>query len=235
MLFLLLIIYTFTFYNEFQSRYKILSLLLMLNVPGSNEVPSEDALVLQIHLAKGQEKLVGELRAQQAEVRHLQNGLKDQQDILLAQQKEILEQQRRIFEQMEQVKVQYRLVTDNFRNVAQYKDLEGHLDTLRSEIRTHTQEAYTIPKVDMEESVMEVGRQIPGCSSCQADEYCDFTGDWPKCEKCTVCLPGFFLVSQCSIHTDRMCQVLTFTALLLKFLSLSGASLDNCTCLTGPR
>lgn len=201
-------------YNEFQSHYKIPSLLLMLNCPGSNEVPSEDALVLQIHLAKGQEKLVDELRAQQAEVRHLQNGLKDQQDILLAQQKEILAQQQRIFDQMEQVKVQYHLAIDNFRNVAQYKDLEGHQDSLRSEIRTHTQEAYTIPKVDMEESVMEVGRQMPVCSSCQADEYCDFSGDWPRCEKCTVCPPGFFLVSQCSVHADRMCQVLTFSYFL---------------------
>lgn len=172
--------------------------------------------MLQIHLGKGQEKLVEELQAQQAEVRHLQNGLKDQQDILLAQQKEILDQQRGIFEQMEQVKVQYRLVMDNFRNGAQYKDLEGHLDSLRSEIRTHPREAYTIPKVGMEESVMEVGRQAPGCGSCQADEYCDFTGDWPRCEKCTVCLPGFFLVSQCSIHADRICQVLAFTHLLVQ-------------------
>ncbi|KAK2860837.1 hypothetical protein Q7C36_005003 [Tachysurus vachellii] len=173
---------------------------------GTNEVPSEDALVLQIHLAKGQEKLVQELRAQQDEVRHLQNGLKDQQDILQAQQKEILEQQRRIFDQMEQVKVQYRLVTDIFRNADQYKDLESHLDSIRSEIRTHTMEAYTMPTVDMDESVMEFGRQMRGCSSCQANEYCDFSGAWPRCEKCTVCLPGFFLVSQCSIHSDRMCQ-----------------------------
>lgn len=167
--------------------------------------------MLQIHLAKGQEKLVEELRAQQAEVKHLQNRLKDQQDILLAQQKEILDQQRGIFDQMEQVKVEYRLVMDNFKNVAQFKDLEGHLDSLRSEIRTHTQEAYAIPKVDMEESVMEVGRQMSSCRSCQADEYCDFTGDWPRCEKCTVCLPGFFLVAQCSIHADRICQVFTFS------------------------
>ncbi|KAF7705982.1 uncharacterized protein si:ch211-252f13.5 [Silurus meridionalis] len=174
--------------------------------PGSNEVPSEDALVLQIHLEKGQEKLVEELQAQQTEARHLQNGLKDQQDILQAQQKEILDQQRMIFEQMEQVKVQYQMVIDNFRNMAQYKDLEGHLDSFRSEIRTHSPEAYTMPKVNMEESVIEVGRQRPGCSSCKADEYCEFSGDWPRCEKCTVCLPGFFLVSQCSTHTDQMCQ-----------------------------
>lgn len=152
-----------------------------------------------------------ELRAQQDEVRHLQNGLKDQQDIQQAQQKEILEQQRRIFDQMEQVKVQYRLVMDIFRNADQYKDLEGHLDSIGSEIRTHTREAYTMPTVEMEESVMEFGRQMRGCSSCQANEYCDFSGAWPRCQKCTVCLPGFFLVSQCSIHTDRMCQVFTFT------------------------
>lgn len=168
--------------------------------------------MLQIHLAKGQEKLVQELQAQQDEVKHLQNGLKDQQDILQAQQKEILDQQRRIFDQMEQVKLQYRLVMENFRNVGQYKDLEGHLDSLRSEIRT--KEAYTMPKVDMEERVMDFGRQMPSCSSCQADEYCDFSGSWPRCEKCTVCLPGFFLVSQCSVHADRMCQVLTFTYFL---------------------
>ncbi|KAF5890518.1 uncharacterized protein DAT39_019789 [Clarias magur] len=174
--------------------------------PGTNEVPSEDALVLQIHLAKGQEKLVEELRAQQAEVSNLQNGLKDQQDVLLAQQKEILDQQRRIFEQMEQVKVEYQIVMDNFRNAALHKDLEGHLDSLRSEIRTHTMEAYTIPKVEMAESVVEVGRQMPECNSCEEDEYCDFSGEWPRCEKCTVCLPGFFLVSQCSIHADRICQ-----------------------------
>lgn len=213
--------YFFIFdYLHFHIYNETTSLLLMLNCPGSNEVPSEDALVLQIHLAKGQEKIVEELHAQQAEVRHLQSGLKDQQDILLAQQKEILDQQRRIFEQMDQVKVQYRLVMDNFRNLAQYKDLEGHVRSLGAEIRTHTQEAYTIPKVDMEESVMEVGRQVPGCSSCQADEFCDFSGDWPRCEKCTVCLPGFFLVSQCSIHADRMCQVLlrlliSFNAMLV--------------------
>lgn len=193
---------------------KIPSLLLILNCPGSNEVPSEDALVLQIHLAKGQEKLVEGLQAQQAEIRHLQNGLKDQQDIMLAQQKEILDQQRRIFEEMEKVKVQYHFVMDNFRNVAPYKDLEGQLGSLRSKMRTHSQEVYTIAKVDMEESVMEVGRQMSGCSSCQADEYCDFSGDWPRCEKCTVCLPGFFLVSQCSTHVDRICQVLSFKKLL---------------------
>ncbi|TSL47716.1 hypothetical protein Baya_7297 [Bagarius yarrelli] len=173
--------------------------------PGFYDVPSEDALVLQIHLSNTQEKLVEDLRVQQDEVRHLQNELKDQQDLLRAQQKEILDQQRRIFEQMEQVKVQYQLVMDNFRNVDQYKDLEAYVDSRNSEVRTYSREAYTIPKVDMKESVIEVGRQMPACTFCQADEYCDLTGAWPRCEKCTVCLPGFFLVSQCSVHGGFKC------------------------------
>ncbi|KAJ0059131.1 hypothetical protein NL108_008555, partial [Boleophthalmus pectinirostris] len=67
-----------------------------------NEVPSEDALVLQLQLSKGQEKLVEALRGQQDEVRELQRLLTEQQGALLNQQREILEQQRRMFEQMEQ-------------------------------------------------------------------------------------------------------------------------------------
>ncbi|KAI5103758.1 hypothetical protein C0J45_5384 [Silurus meridionalis] len=208
--------------------------------PGSNEVPSEDALVLQIHLEKGQEKLVEELQAQQTEVRHLQNGLKDQQDILQAQQKEILDQQRMIFEQMEQVKVQYQMVIDNFRNMAQYKDLEGHLDSFRSEIRTHSPEAYTMPKVNMEESVIEVGRQRPGCSSCKADEYCGFrcTGmsteeaaagmcghsyffnsELQECQACSEC-DSQASASPCSAMRDTIC--FRFSETLRLSLSWSG-------------
>ncbi|KAG9273663.1 hypothetical protein AMEX_G10398 [Astyanax mexicanus] len=177
--------------------------------PGSNEVPSEDALVLQLRVAKGQEKLVEELQTQQSEIKQLQSRLTEQQGTLVAQQKEILEQQRRMFEQMDQVKTQYNLLLDSVRHMSlqdPHKILEGHLENLRPQMRSHEQEAYTMHKVDMDASVMEVGRFLPGCGSCRADEYCDFSGDWPRCEKCTVCLPGFFLVSQCSIHADRMCQ-----------------------------
>ncbi|KAL6489789.1 hypothetical protein MHYP_G00001340 [Metynnis hypsauchen] len=177
--------------------------------PGSNEVPSEDALVLQLRLAKGQEKLVEELQGQQTEIKQLQNKLAQQQSTLVAQQREILEHQQRMFEQMEQVKAQYSLLLDSVRHVSfqdAHKDLEGHLENLRPQTRSHEREAYTMHKVDMDATVMEVGRALPGCGSCRADEYCDFTGEWARCEKCTVCPPGFFLVSQCSTHADRMCQ-----------------------------
>lgn len=71
---------------------------------GTNDVPAEDALVLQLQLSKDQEKLVEALRGQQDEVRELQRLLSEQQGTLVNQQREMLEQQRRMFEQMEQVR-----------------------------------------------------------------------------------------------------------------------------------
>lgn len=71
---------------------------------GTNEVPAEDALVLQLQLSKDQEKLVEALRGQQDEVRELQRLLTEQQGTLVNQQREILEQQRRMSEQMQQVR-----------------------------------------------------------------------------------------------------------------------------------
>lgn len=73
--------------------------------PGTNEVPSEDALVLQLQLSKSQEKLVEALRGQQDEVRELQKLLSEQQGALVSQQREILAQQHRMYEQMEQVRL----------------------------------------------------------------------------------------------------------------------------------
>lgn len=72
-------------------------------VSGTNEVPSEDALVLQLQLSKSQETLVEALRSQQVEVKELQRLLGEQHGTLVNQQREILDQQRRMFEQMEQV------------------------------------------------------------------------------------------------------------------------------------
>lgn len=46
-----------------------------------------------------------------------------------------------------------------------------------------------------------------GCGHCDPDEYCSFNGGHSQCEKCTICPAGFFLVSQCSVYTDRICQV----------------------------
>lgn len=45
------------------------------------------------------------------------------------------------------------------------------------------------------------------CGSCAHDEYCGFSSGHPRCEKCTICPAGFFLVAQCSVHADRICQV----------------------------
>lgn len=48
-----------------------------------------------------------------------------------------------------------------------------------------------------------------GCGSCHSEEYCGFSSGHPLCHKCTVCPPGFFMVAQCSVHADRICQVST--------------------------
>lgn len=52
----------------------------------------------------------------------------------------------------------------------------------------------------------QVSRSL-GCGSCGSEEYCGFSSGHPLCEKCTVCPAGFFMVAQCSLHADRICQV----------------------------
>ncbi|KAL2097744.1 hypothetical protein ACEWY4_006951 [Coilia grayii] len=177
---------------------------------GSNEVPSEDALVLQLHLAKGQEQLVEELRVQQVQVSDLQGRLSEQQSSLLAQQRDMLEQQRRTQELLEQVKAQFSLLQHSLNQLALHNaqgEMGAHISaTGGGQARPRVQESYAAHKVDMEASVMEVGQPLLGCVMCATDEYCDYSGERPHCEKCTVCPPGFFLVAQCSVHADRICQ-----------------------------
>lgn len=188
---------------------------------GENEVPSEDALILHLQLAKGQEKLVEALRAQQTVIRDLQQKLAEQQEALLSQQREILGQQRRMYEQMDTVKAQYGLLADTVKQVS-FQGLqaelqsyfESHLAGLQSQARSHLQKSYSAQKLDMGSKVMDVvgEAQFPqpllGCPSpCASEEFCDFQKDPPQCEKCTMCPPGFFLISQCSPTADRMCQV----------------------------
>ncbi|XP_012723784.2 uncharacterized protein si:ch211-252f13.5 [Fundulus heteroclitus] len=178
--------------------------------PGSNEVPSEDSLVLQLQLSKSQDRFVEALKGQQNEVKELQRLLSEQQGALVNQQREILQQQRRMYEQMEQVKAQYSFLMDtikqtSFQNLQE--ELDGHLETLSGQVRAHrTQQALSLHKVDMEASVMEVGQAQVACGSCGPEEYCSYSSGHPRCEKCTVCPPGFFLVAQCSFHSDRICQ-----------------------------
>lgn len=178
--------------------------------PGNNEVPSEDALVLQLQLSKSQERLVEALRGQQNEVKELQRLLIEQQGTLVSQQREILEQQRRMYEQMEQVKAQYNILMDGIKQTS-FQNLQGeldsHMETMSGQVRAHqAQQALSLHKVDMEASVMEVDRTLLACGSCGPEEYCDFSSGRPRCEKCTVCPAGFFLVAQCSVHADRICQ-----------------------------
>ncbi|XP_076827215.1 uncharacterized protein nell3 [Brachyhypopomus gauderio] len=186
--------------------------------PGENEVPSEDALVLHLQLAKGQEKLVEALRAQQLVIRELQQQLVDQQGALLSQQREVLEQQRRMYEQMDVVKAQYGLLSETVKQVS-FQGLQGelqsyfesHLAGLRSQARSHLQKSYAVHKMDVDTKVMDVAgdtdRPLLAChSACDPEEYCDVQRQPPQCERCTMCPPGFFLVSQCSPNADRICQ-----------------------------
>lgn len=188
---------------------------------GENEVPSEDALILHLQLSKGQEKLVEALRAQQIIIRDLQQKLADQQEALLSQQREILEQQQRMYEQMDVVKAQYGLLSDTFKQVS-FQGLKGELQSyfesqlagLQSQARSHLQKSYAVHKADINSKVMDVvgeahfPQPLLGCPSpCGSEEYCDFQKDPARCEKCTMCPPGFFLISQCSPTADRMCQV----------------------------
>ncbi|XP_051985031.1 uncharacterized protein si:ch211-252f13.5 [Xyrauchen texanus] len=176
---------------------------------GTNEVHSEDALVLHLHLEKGQEKLVEQLQRQHTEIKQLQSTLSEQQGALLTHQNEILEQQRRMFDQMEQVKTQYNHLLDSVKHLSvqgPHRVIERHLQSFQSQARTYTQEAFDMHKMNMDASVMDADRPLLVCGSCRADEYCEYRANQPHCEKCTVCPPGFFLVAQCSIHADRICQ-----------------------------
>ncbi|KAK2822034.1 hypothetical protein Q5P01_022099 [Channa striata] len=178
--------------------------------PGTNELPSEDALVLQLQLSKSHEKLVEALRGQQDEVRELQRLLSEQQGTLVNQQREILDQQGRMYEQMEQVKAQYKILMDAIKQTSLQnlqRELDTHMETLSGQIRSHqAQQALSLHKVDVDASVVEVGRSLSSCGSCGPEEYCSFSSGRPRCEGCTICPAGFFLVAQCSVHADRICQ-----------------------------
>ncbi|KAJ8396809.1 hypothetical protein AAFF_G00014080 [Aldrovandia affinis] len=181
--------------------------------PGENEVPSEDALILQLHLAKGQEKFVEALRAQQAVIRDLQHRLAEQQDTLIGQQRDILDQQRKMYEQMDLVKVQYGMLSETVKQMS-FQSLQGdiqtyfesHLQGLQNQVRSQLQKSYAVHKLDVDAKVMDVGHPLLDCGPCGPEEYCDFQRETPRCERCTMCPSGFFLVSQCSPSADRICQ-----------------------------
>ncbi|XP_048885556.1 uncharacterized protein nell3 [Brienomyrus brachyistius] len=173
--------------------------------PGENEVPSEDALVLQLQLAKGQEQLVEALRSQTTAIRELQQRLAEQQSALIGQQREILQQQQEMLEQVAAVKAQYGTLAEMLKQVSPqglHGDIQGYF-------ASHLQKSYAVHKVDLDAKVMDIG-PLPSapqhCGACEPEEYCNFQREPPQCERCTMCPPGFFLVSQCSLNADRICQ-----------------------------
>lgn len=198
-----------------KAKVEVLSQIYFFTT-GENEVPAEDALILHLQLTKGQEKLVETLRAQQVVIRDLQQRLVEQQGALLSQQREIIDQQRRMYEQMDVVKAQYGLLSETVKQVS-FQGLQGelqsyfesHLAGLQNQARSHLQKSYAVHKMDKVVDVVgDAENPVLGCQSpCRPEEYCDFQKDPPQCEMCTMCPPGFFLVSQCSPTADRMCQV----------------------------
>ncbi|XP_053322903.1 uncharacterized protein LOC128497059 [Spea bombifrons] len=181
--------------------------------PGENEVPSEDALILQLQLAKGQEKFVESLKNQQKTITELQQKLSEQQNLLVSQQREIIEQQRKMYEQMDMIKVQYSILFDTVKQMS-FQSLqediqhyfEAHLQGMQNQVRNHLQKTYSVHKVDVDTKVIDVGGPVLDCGHCESDEFCSFQKTPPQCEKCTLCPPGFFQLSDCSENVDRICQ-----------------------------
>ncbi|XP_074123067.1 uncharacterized protein LOC141542518 [Sminthopsis crassicaudata] len=181
--------------------------------PGENEVPSEDALILQLQLAKGQEKFVEMLKSQQKVIADLQHKLTEQQNMLISQQTEILEQQKKMYEQMNLIKVQYSMLFDTVKQMS-FQNLQGdiqhyfqtHLQGLQNQVRNHLQKSYSVHKVEVDAKMIDVGETSLDCGLCESDEFCNFQKTPSRCEKCTLCPAGFFQMSECSANTDRICQ-----------------------------
>lgn len=183
------------------------------------------------------------LRAQQVVIRELQQKLADQQEALLSQQKAILEQQRGMYEQMDVVKAQYGLLSDTFKQMS-FRGLQGelqsyfesHLAGLQNQARGHLQKSYAVEKADAAPKSMDVigeahlPQPLLGCSApCGQEEYCNLQKEPPRCEKCTMCPPGFFLISQCSATADRMCQVSEGSF----YLSAGSQHANHVSCIAG--
>lgn len=188
--------------------------MLVVCILGENEVPSEDALILQLQLTKGQEKFVEMLRLHQVVIADLQQKLTEQQSTLVAQHQEIIEQQRKMYEQMALIKGQYGMLFDTVKQMS-FKGLqediqhyfEANLQGLQNQVRNHLQKSYSLHKVEVDAKVIDVGASLLDCGLCENDEFCNFQKTPSQCEKCTLCPAGFFQLSECSSNADRICQV----------------------------
>lgn len=150
-------------------------------------------------------------------IRDLQQRLEEQQGALLDQQREILEQQQRMYEQMDVVKAQYGMLSETVKQVS-FQGLQGELQSylesqlasMQSQARSHLQKSHAVHKTAAKliDVTGDTDHALLGCrSTCGPEEYCNFQMQPPQCQQCTMCPPGFFLVSQCSPNADRICQV----------------------------
>ncbi|KAL9869438.1 uncharacterized protein GJ701_005604 isoform 2-T2 [Geothlypis trichas] len=185
--------------------------------PGENEVPSEDALILQLHLAKGHEKFTEMLKSQQQIIVDLQQKLAEQQHVLVSQQREILEQQRKMYEQMDLIKVQYGMVFDTVKQMSfqsLQEDIQNYFESYLHGLQNQDRDECT-------ESPSICGERIkclntPGGFRCLGiaekdaalgmcgEEYF-FNKEMQECQACLKCEDGMVAVP-CSTVSDTVCS-----------------------------
>uniref|UniRef100_A0A3Q3A1R3 Si:ch211-252f13.5 n=1 Tax=Kryptolebias marmoratus TaxID=37003 RepID=A0A3Q3A1R3_KRYMA len=151
---------------------------LACDIKPSNELPSEDALVLQLQLSKSQERLVEALRGQQDEIKQLQRLLSEQQAALVSQQREILQQQKRMYEQMEQ------------------QDRDECLEI--TGMCGDQQKCLNTPGFRCQ------GMTIRDASSGMCGHGYFYNSDMEECQACNEC-DGEPVVSPCTFVTDTLC------------------------------
>ncbi|XP_069633451.1 uncharacterized protein [Haliaeetus albicilla] len=185
--------------------------------PGENEVPSEDALILQLHLAKGHEKFTEMLKSQQQIIVDLQQKLAEQQHVLVSQQREILEQQRKMYEQMDLIKVQYGMLFDTVKQMS-FQSLQ---EDIQNYFESHLQGLQNQDRDECTESPSICGERIkclntPGGFRCLGiaekdaalglcgNEYF-FNKEMQECQACLKCEDGM-VAMPCSTVSDTVCS-----------------------------
>ncbi|XP_053739719.1 uncharacterized protein LOC128769769 [Synchiropus splendidus] len=180
---------------------------------GNNEVPAEDALVLQLELSKSQEAFVEALKGQQVEVKELQRLLSEQQGALVSQQREILEQQRRMYEQMEQVKSQYNLLMDSIKQTSLHnvqEEMDSHIESLTSQDRDECLELSDLCGDQQKCLNTPGGFRCHGMTEREATlGMCGlgyfFNSDMDECQACHEC-DGEPMASPCTFTMDAVCS-----------------------------
>ncbi|CAB1325788.1 unnamed protein product [Coregonus sp. 'balchen'] len=155
---------------------------------GNNKVPSEDALVLQLLLAKGQEKMVETLKGQRDEIRELQHRLSEQQGTL--------------------VKAQYDLLLESVKQMSfqgMQEELECHMVALRGQARADHRQAYAVHKVDMEASVMCQGLSEREASAGLCGHAYFYNSEMEECQAFQEC-EAEPVATPCTSMSDTVCS-----------------------------